>query len=364
MPVLAPLTALRFFAALAIAVLHLQLAFWYKTGIGNFASAITFFFVLSGFILTYVYEDFPDRASILRYYVSRIARVWPLHLVTALYFLFFIQWPEPRVVVLNLLLVQSWSMELATAMAMNGVAWSLSVEVFFYLMFPFVIMTRRYWALWLLASAMVVVIGLVMAIRSDDVSEQMTGISWFSFLHVGPPARFLEFVAGVITAMGFRRYRRPQLSFRAWTALELAVLALLLLTGKADLYALLPPLNLPFPVIHWAAYSGSFPIMCAAVLCFAYGGGAVSRLLSLRPMVFLGEISFAIYMVHQLVLVTWLWNGWTPAAWDPVSLATISLQILAVSCATFLLVEKPGRSAIIRLLDRVARLRRLQVVTA
>lgn len=347
MTFIAPLTTLRFFAAAAVAAFHLQGAFGYQISTINFAPAITFFFVLSGFVLTYVYQEFPDSSSVVRFYVSRVARLWPLHLMTALYFVLAIFVPSWEIVLSNLLLVQSWSMELATAMSMNGVSWSISVEVFFYLIFPAVVVTRRYWPAWLLGSVLIVVIGLAMAVTSGEVQEHMSGTWWLSFLHVGPPARFLEFLAGVLTAMVFQRHRGIKLSFKAWTVLEILALAGVLASVQVEPLSSLSWTYLPPAVCLWLAQSGSFPMMCLAIFCFANSGGAISRVLSIKPMVFLGDMSFALYMVHQLVLVTWLFRGWTPNQWEPAALCLIWFQIMVISALSFVLIEKPAKAAIL-----------------
>lgn len=353
MTFIAPLTSLRFLAAAAVAAYHLQGAFGYQISNINFAPAITFFFVLSGFVLTHVYHEFPDTRSVVCFYVSRIARLWPLHLMTALYFLLAIFVPSWEIVLSNLLLVQSWSMELATAMSMNGVSWSISVEVFFYLVFPLVVVTRRYWPVWLVGSALVVVIGLTMAVTSGEVQEHMSGTSWLSFLHVGPPARFLEFAAGVLTALLFRRHREIKLSLHAWTVLEVLALVGVLASVQIEPFLTLSWSYLPPAVCVWLIQSGSFPTMCLAIFCFAYSGGVISRVLSLKPFIFLGDISFALYMVHQLVLVTWLYRGWAPHEWDPAALSLIWAQIMAVSALSFLVVEKPAKAAILSIYRKV-----------
>jgi len=352
---IAPLTSLRFLAAAAVAIFHLQGAFGYHTGNINFAPAITFFFVLSGFVLTHAYEDFPDESSVVRYYVSRFARLWPLHLMTALYFLWFIYTPPLKIVLANLLLVQSWSMELVTAMAMNGVSWSISVEVFFYFIFPAVIVTRRYWALWLMASVAVVVFAGAMATLTGETGEHLTGAAWLSFLHVGPPARFLEFLAGVLTALFFRRHPQIKLPVQIWTVLELLALALAAFFCRFEPFTSFANANLPVALACWLLYSGTFPIMCVVVLCFAYSGGVISRILSLKPFVFLGDISFAVYMVHQLVLVVWLQQGWAPNAWDPFALCLIFAQIACISVLSFIFVEKPAKAALIAAAMRLQR---------
>src|SRR5262245_19632502 len=48
---------------------------------------VSFFFVLSGFILTYAYPSLPDARAVRRFWVARFARLWPLHIVAGLLFI-------------------------------------------------------------------------------------------------------------------------------------------------------------------------------------------------------------------------------------------------------------------------------------
>ena len=78
---LEPLTSLRFFAAAAIVLHHTQ-EVWVPTGFWLpflLDQAVAFFFVLSGFILTYVHPALPTRAERRRFWLARFARIWPAH---------------------------------------------------------------------------------------------------------------------------------------------------------------------------------------------------------------------------------------------------------------------------------------------
>ncbi len=87
------LTSLRFFAAAKIVVFHSVNAF---RGLGQgkipfpLGQGVSFFFVLSGFILTYVYPSLSGSHRIRDFYVARIARIWPAHFVTFLLLLWLI----------------------------------------------------------------------------------------------------------------------------------------------------------------------------------------------------------------------------------------------------------------------------------
>lgn len=75
---LAALTALRFPAALAILIHHCNGVFWPAAELGPLDAGVSFFFVLSGYILTHVYGGRVIGPNALRrFHVARIARIWP-----------------------------------------------------------------------------------------------------------------------------------------------------------------------------------------------------------------------------------------------------------------------------------------------
>jgi peptidoglycan/LPS O-acetylase OafA/YrhL len=77
---LAALTSLRFLAAAAIVYHHVMGAWAFpRVPQFHFAQGVSFFFVLSGFILTYRYPVLRDWREIRRFWLARFARIWPAH---------------------------------------------------------------------------------------------------------------------------------------------------------------------------------------------------------------------------------------------------------------------------------------------
>src|SRR3954465_3656973 len=137
------LTGLRFWFAFLV-VVHHSLQHWFGNRVYPVADfgyiGVDFFFVLSGFVLTWSWRP---EVSARRFWWNRVARIWPLHLTTLVLAVVFVadQINHPGVLgtVANLLLLQAWVPSDKVYFGYNAVAWSLSCEVFFYLAFPWLV---------------------------------------------------------------------------------------------------------------------------------------------------------------------------------------------------------------------------------
>ncbi|MEZ4751268.1 MAG: acyltransferase [Bdellovibrionota bacterium] len=152
-PYLGALTGLRFFAALYVVIFHTYPS-WRMEGLvhsqwlWNTISAgylgVSFFFILSGFIIGYTYEELKTQQR-WTFWSARFIRIYPSYFLSILPGL--LGWVAIAIssseanfnfyfaAFMALVLCQSWHP--ATARMWNTPAWSLSVEAFFYLLFPF-----------------------------------------------------------------------------------------------------------------------------------------------------------------------------------------------------------------------------------
>jgi peptidoglycan/LPS O-acetylase OafA/YrhL len=142
------LTGIRFVAAAVVVADHFAPRPFFS-GADAGPAAVTLFFLLSGFVLTYTAR--PGRVRLREFYVARLARIYPaylLGLVLAAALLPFgvyhpDQWcpaPAPALVP-DLALVQSWVPEYTTCL--DNPSWSLSCELFFYALFPLLLLLVR-----------------------------------------------------------------------------------------------------------------------------------------------------------------------------------------------------------------------------
>jgi peptidoglycan/LPS O-acetylase OafA/YrhL len=309
------LTSLRFVAAGMIFVFHLR-----EYAPSDWAVAIgpamyhgvSFFFVLSGFVLTHVYAG--RDVSRPRFYLARFARIVPLHLATLL--LLFAAIPLPYAIgqnvgfaaaalslALKLTMLDAWVPTRAVLQSWNNVSWSISVEMAFYAAFPFLLgpMLRRPWATLAaaaVASLAVFAVGAALLPTTDPARDVP------SLFHLGscfPLARGFEFALGMAACVGWKRWVQPaRLPFAAWTTLEAAALA-----GAALWLALcVPPLvsGTTGALFVWLRACGSCFVFAALIVALAAGRGGLGRALAQRPLVALGEASFAFYMAHMIVM--------------------------------------------------------------
>ncbi len=249
---------------------------------------VSFFFLLSGFVLSWAARPGEPKRRAWR---KRAARVFPNHLVTALVALVGALGASAamgatslRVVLPNLFLLQAWVPDEKVYFGLNTVSWSLSCEAFFYVIFPFVLRAierldpRRLWPL------AIGLMGVVWSLPALTSGWQQSVAYWF--IYVFPPVRALEFVLGVLMAQIVRKGRWVRLP--VWVP-TVAVIAVYLSVGYLPVRigyvaAALVPLVLLVPALAQADLNGR-------------------RWIWSHPrMVWLGELTFAFYLVHQLVI--------------------------------------------------------------
>ncbi len=360
------LTSLRFFAAFLIVLHHSFGAFEFgQTWNWYFPTyqAVSFFFVLSGFILTYVYRTFETQKAVLQFYIARIARIWPLHLFSLLLILVSAWgWYKHQLsvnpvffgktLVANVFLLQSWIPDSAYFYSFNAVSWSISTEFAFYLMFPFLLLNfSRTWKYKLLLgfSFALGVVGLCLLLDLPVEGDAKFGA--FALISILPVVRLFEFIVGMVSAMVyFKIHPVFHPGKTAATCLEVAALSVVILGMVSNQYVLSITGKLIGPQLNTWINNGSASALTTGVfiLCFAMGKGLLSRGLSMPFFVFLGEISFSIYLLHQ-ILIRFFTSVIKPDIQISMWAAFLSfLVILFISSyVSWALVEKPFRKKIL-----------------
>ena len=177
-----PLTSLRFFAAAMIVVLHIQAVglFGVKTTGISWGQGVSFFFVLSGFILTHVYPEARGEGRGPALLAGRVSRVSgrPISRVSCSASCCLpIGWKTDTAAA-HLFMVQAWVPLSKYFFSYNAVSWSVSVEFLFYLLFPLLIanLDRNWWIKLALSGAVVLdprrAVGPVVASRPRHAMER------------------------------------------------------------------------------------------------------------------------------------------------------------------------------------------------
>ena len=349
------LTSLRFFAALAIVFQHLRGEMGVRDVNLGLGQGVSFFFVLSGFILSYVYPHLPDRKAIVSFWRARIARIWPAHFASFLLGWWLLDYKiVPATAIANLALVQAWVPSWNFFLSYNAVAWSISTEFFFYLCFPFLL--HRWSATWrakLVGAALLLLVlvwacgalALPVVAPTDLNAFEPTQLG---VLYISPLSRLLEFIVGMAAAQLFQT-RKYTTGRRMGTAIEIGVLLLCLLNVIASHYALeaIDAMFPDAPINQWIGPSSSFLSFAALIYVMAHGLGRVSALLQQRPLVLLGEISFSMYLVHQILILYFLNNkGSFARVGGQLDLVVFFGVLLLLSYLMWRCIELPARAVL------------------
>jgi peptidoglycan/LPS O-acetylase OafA/YrhL len=336
------LTGIRAILAWSVVFLHILCDpkvsgyFWFAPLFSRGNLAVHGFFVLSGFILCHVYSVALSSFSLQRYgsfLVARIARIYPVHVVVLVAFLLVVianrslHLPNAGAsfsvldLGLSLLLVQAWGF--SNYPAWNVVSWSISAEWFAYLLFPvfLIVVVKSY-------SLLRVVVATVVSI---------VALYWVSFTQKdipGPPGFYrtllvlvcANFALGCAAYVVTRAYGKTQ----AWVGTAAASAAILCASCHVD-----------------AFFSFFFAVL---VVALSSERDWLSGLLSGRVMVYLGETSYSVYLVHVL-----LWGsiariarmaGVMNSSSALYVVAVVLVVIAAASSLLYHMVEVPARRQI------------------
>jgi len=298
------LTGLRCFAAINIVFFHFSNPQWF----GFFApvvnagyASVSFFILLSGFVLAYNYAARARAGKLdkVRFWKARFTRLYPIYLLSLL-----LSW---RMVaseysahthamfwtgmVLTPLLLQGWIPSLATFL--NTPAWTMSAESFYYVLFPWLAswkMPVRV-APHLLRMAAVWAFGMVpgalyIAFNPDGIPhpDRWSYGPWLQALKYTPYTHVASFVFGVMLANLDEMVARTS-QLRLWLGFA----------GFAGIFGLMGmgP-RVPYALIHDGLL---MPLFGCIVLGLA-GKNLLATVLGIRPLVFIGEASYCLYLLH------------------------------------------------------------------
>jgi peptidoglycan/LPS O-acetylase OafA/YrhL len=355
------LTGLRSIAAVWVVVFHLG---WFvQIALPTVASAlhpllitgaqgVDLFFLLSGYVLALNYtERIGDRVrlkSTVSFLGARVARVWPVYVVmlhvNALWMIVQLKFghlpPVSEFSALSylrqLFMVELWSAPYFDGTTWDGPAWSISAEWLAYMMFPLlalVLFRMRRLTRGRSLLVLAFVISLAPSLLVAGTGQFYTPYSWV--------LRILsQFTAGAVAYTAVARLRPSDRTRRTagYLSVVVGVVIVCLFYQLVD-----------HPVDRIRDSPGLINLLfLPLIVTLAIGTTGLARVLSWRPFVFSGEVSYSLYLVHGLCVgvLTWVWHQ---TSVHPTGMA-LHLLAPAVLVTMFLFawflyrnVEEPGR---------------------
>lgn len=286
------LTFPRFVLAILVVIYHFGLHLpFFETGAWSAffhqgAVAVSFFFFLSGCVLAYNYGV---HTSPRRFLLKRLFRLYPTYLITFILVLCALNWWDQYglqwFIWPNIVGLQSWFP--GYALEVNFPAWSLSVEFFFYLCFPIIL-----WLYKRLTSVQFFTLcGVVILLGGIEhyiaVTEYYDADRFFleQFILHFPLFHFSTFLAGFVCGKSIRWLQKQNLN--SWMYSLLATIGII---------AFVITLNTDNSYRDFAHNGGLIPIFAMICIGLALDQRFFYYVFGWRPLQFLGNISYSIYM--------------------------------------------------------------------
>ncbi len=300
------ITFTRFIAALSVVFFHYgqsvfpaNIPFLFEN-ITAGPIAVGYFYVLSGFIMAIAYYQ-PDKnkqhaINKKKYWIARFARIYPVYLVALLLIAvakLSVIAVNPAQLPLHLLLLQSWIP--SYPITLNTPGWSLSVEAFFYLCLPFLLIWVYKFGIRSLVIFCIVIwlITQVVLLTSLNSSFYAPKTLLHDFIYYNPLMHLNSFIAGLVVGILFKK-SAPSSAKRdlsLWIIFSFTII-FLLIWGRPHIENLL---NYKIALTNGLLA----PAFLFFIIILARDRGLFSRLLSHPWLILLGEASYSLYILQK-----------------------------------------------------------------
>lgn len=302
----------------------------------EFHSGVSIFFVLSGFLITYNYygQSSLKVGWLKKYYLSRLARIYPLYFLVAFSSLIILNPPFFEWLV-SLSLLQG----LSSNLRFIGVSqsWTLTVELVFYLIAPFLFLLDKRKGSLLLQFVLVFLFGILVSSKGyiENIGEFISGhIYLFVYTFFG---RSFDFFVGIFLGklvLSNRKIPSFKLTYFGLLGVCLVLVIISNLQSVTYRFGIYSPSGL-------LIYNFIFPIVIAIFfLGLIKERTYVSKVLSLPFVILLGEASYAFYLIHLPVFADLIPQFWR------VNLFVFFGILNIVAIGLFLFIERPMNRAI------------------
>lgn len=305
------LTFMRFAAVLLVLFYHGTAGFYISFAAGSPAlmavlftapTAVSFLYVLSGFVMSLVYHKPGEAFDVFTYWRARFIRIYPLYIIsfllTCYYYIPGVFDIKPQKILANVFVLQAWFP--AYSQSFNYASWSMTVEFFFYAVFPFFTLwayrqsTRK--LIWTAVLFWAVSQLTHYALWQVHYPENRGFIVYFPVFHLN------SFIMGAVGGIWYLRMGQRADSKPFVIALALAV-SFLFYAGYSIVSTVYYP-SLPHDLQPMAGLLA--PVMTLFIAALAVDRSRISKILNHRALVSLGETSYAIYILH--VPIAWLYE--------------------------------------------------------
>ena len=262
--------------------------------------AVSYFYVLSGFIMAIAYHA-PDPQQVFsakRYWLARVARIYPVYLV-ALLLMIAAKWHgsghDLLTVSLSISLLQAWIP--GYPLSLNAPGWSISVEAFFYLCFPILVMlTKRHHLTVITALSVFLWLSTQIihtVLLNSDAYQPFSRLHDFIYYH--PIMHLSTFLMGYLTGAWLQAGKWQTWSQSHYNRLGLSVVVgimVLLLVMREPLIALTQ--------VRFDYTNGLIaPLFIALIVLLTLNQGRLKTILTQPFLVLLGEASFSLYILQK-----------------------------------------------------------------
>ena len=279
--------------------------------------------------------------------------MWPLHIV-ALVAVLFIERATFSVskipaLILNVLLLQSWSVKGNIAMSFNGITWFLSALFFCYLLTPTLVKLCKNYKLSLVLLPILIILRLLL----DKYFYTIEILPKFLSLHTSCLVRLTEFLMGMLLCPIFVKIKELiRLDNKKWfyifSSIEIVALFGIILAMRF--------------LVETRAFFAM--LMCVVVFVFAFDKGFISKVFAFQPIKFLSKIQFEFFILHAVVIIIIEAFWFKILGLNNVFLCDgIALLLLIVSCYLYKLIfEKHVDKIIKKIFNWIFKVLKLNIV--
>ena len=313
--------------------------------LNQFNTFLTFFFVLSGFIICHKYYEISSlkKKALYNYFVNRVSRVFPILfiLITITFFLQYIYHQDTLPNILktyfyNITLIKGFSKEyILTGI---GPSWSMSVEELFYALSPVLFSLSLKKRALLKYVVLLYTAGILLTFIFHHVGkDQFFGdyIFTFYFTFFG---RAFEFACGIFLALVIKGKLSPGILAKAGK-LNVYIGSVIILSGITALYFIAAHYNVIHACDTWQGVFVNNIVMPVGITFFFYGliyhESFLQKILSTKLMVLLGAATYSFYLMHTTFVLSWIQKFISK------NILIVFVSMIIVSYIFYKLVEQP-----------------------